>query len=611
MKIRRQSIVCLVLTFWASSASVYAQHADVAIQQGPHHVDLPTTLQITAEGFTEDPQPTCEPGQSGEVSFQLVGVSPQVSVFTQVDFSGRQTVQKQVTYKFTYQATSQRAGNYKIPAFTVKQDKKTAKTRGFELRFEEIEIDPNMRVVLTLPNWPVYPGQRVPVTVEWWHSGTADEIQSSFENLMIHSSFFDHFSFIDDPPKREDQVLPLATQKGRIRIKAKVTKRVFDGREYLVVSGTRTLVVTEEGEHELSPITASTKIVTNWRRTFFGREPLGYKMMRSVGKPQTLVVRQIPVDEAPPSFAGAVGHGFSVEVQADRSVVRVGDPIMLIVTLRGDGNLDQAGLPSVSAATDNDKDRFDPRQFRLSSEEAAGVVSQDGTSKQFSLTLRVMDESASQIPPIAYSWFDPQHQRFETARSEPIALQVLPAQMVGAQDVIHANTPDKTTSQPTTPPSQAVANRQATNRLTMTGADLAIETNTARLLTNESDRYGGRMTLLVLYTGSISLMLLAWLWRQRTEMDPQLLARRKLFRQQLICIHRAEKLPNQPAATQIADALRLMVGHTTGEQRVELDQIVAACDVVAFRPTTSTNEHIDPDLYRRAVNVAQHIVGTT
>lgn len=611
MKSRQQSMVCLALTLCINAFSAYAQQVDITAQQGPYYVGRPTTLQVTAQGFAEDPQPTCQPGQSSAVSLELVGVRPQVSVFTQVDFSGRQTVQKQITYKFTYQATARRTGSHIIPAFTVKQDKKVAKTRSVELRFEEIEIDPNMRVALTLPKWPVYPGQRVPVTVEWWHGGTADEIQASFEHLVIYSSFFDQFSFIDDPPKRGDQALPLSTQKGRIRIKAEVSKRVLDGREYLVVSGTRKLVVTEEGTYDLPPITASTKIVTKWRRTFFGREPLGYKMLRAVGEPQTLLVRQIPVDDAPPSFAGAVGHGFSIETKTDRSVIQIGDPITLIVTIRGHGNLDQAGLPSVSTPATNEKNRFDPQHFRLSSEDAAGVVSQDGTSKQFSLTLRVMNESVSQIPPIAYSWFEPQQQRFEVVHSDPIAIQVLPTQMVGAQDVIHADPLDKPAFQPTNPPIRAIASNQDPNPLITTGADLSIETNTILLLHNESDRYGGKTTLFILYTTSIGLIFLAWLWRRHTDMDPQLVIRRKIFRQQLACIHRAEHLPNQSAATEIADALRMMAGHITGEQRVELDQVVAACDVVAYRPTIDKHEHIDPDLYHRAINIAQHMVATT
>ena len=94
-------------------------------------------------------------------------------------------------------------------------------------------------------------------------------------------------------------------------------------------------------------------------------------------------------------------------------------------------------------------------------------------------------------------------------------------------------------------------------------------------------------------------------------MDPQLVIRRKIFRPQLACIHRAEHLPNQSAATEIADALRMMAGHITGEQRVELDQVVAACDVGAYRPTIDKHEHLDPALYHRAINIAQHMVATT
>ena len=64
-------------------------------------------------------------------------------------------------------------------------------------------------------------------------------------------------------------------------------------------------------------------------------------------------------DKAPPSFAGAVGRGFSLEAAADRSVVQLGDPITLTLTIRGDGNLGNVALPALEG-----EHGFSPERFR-------------------------------------------------------------------------------------------------------------------------------------------------------------------------------------------------------------------------------------------------------
>ena len=68
---------------------------------------------------------------------------------------------------------------------------------------------------------------------------------------------------------------------------------------------------------------------------------------RATGKPITIRVAEVPRVGRPPSFAGAVGAGYSLEVDADRSVVQLGEPIMLSFHLRGDGDLSSASLPAL------------------------------------------------------------------------------------------------------------------------------------------------------------------------------------------------------------------------------------------------------------------------
>ncbi len=141
-----------------------------------------------------------------------------------------------------------------------------------------------------------------------------------------------------------------------------------------------------------------------------------------------LEVAEVPAAGRPASFAGAVGSGFSLEVSADRSVVQLGEPIELTFHLRGHGDLSSAGLPPLAA-----EGLFDPARFRLPDEAPAGLLDEDG--KHFKVTLRVLDASVREIPALAYCWFDADTRRFETVHSQPIALSVGAARIVGADAV--------------------------------------------------------------------------------------------------------------------------------------------------------------------------------
>jgi hypothetical protein len=586
------------------STDTFAQQAKVAVQQGPHYLGEPVLVRVTAEDFEEQPQPLCEPGKLPPgVSIREIGVRPNVTSVTQV-INGRMTSYRKVVYLFDYHVVAEKTGNFELPPFTVKQNQKVVSTQVLALRVQKIQTDENMRVSLVLPSQPIYPGQRVPVRVEWWYAGSLNDVR----DLTFRSPAFDQFTFVTEPLDRKDMFLPVATGKGTLRLKAKMDRRKLDGREFTVVTATPLLVVNQPGEYDIEPLTASMNKVTRWRRGVFGRrEPASMVRLRAVDKPRKLVIRPLPLDQAPASFAGAIGRGFTLKVEADRTVVRVGDPISLTILLRGEGNLGSAALPPLSA-----DGGLDPKRFRLPRGEVPGTLT--GDSKSFTVTVRVLDESVAEIPPLAYSWFDPQLGQFQTARSDPIALRVQPTQMVRAQDVVSGApkpqgkvTAEKSrVAQAMKPPSAGLP-----KRYDLTGADLAMETSAAKLLVNESERYGGTMVRAGIYVASVLLVLFAWLWRRVADVDPEIVRRRKLVKEQLRQITQAGKLPGNEAARQIAGAMRKMTAQANGQLRGEVDHLLVECDNLAYAPDGDRVEPLDQTLYERAIKVAEAVAKET
>lgn len=594
--------VMMVTLLCLPVAEGFAQQVDIQIQEGPYYVGEPIVLRVTARGFEEDPPPQCDTGVlPAGLSVRLAGVRPSVSSFTQI-INGAVTSSRRVVYAFDYHVVVEQPGAYRLEPFTVRQGTTRASGRPVEIRVGTIQSDGDMRVALVLPTGPVYPGQRVPVEIQWWYAGDLNNVR----NLVIRSDLFDRFTFVDTEVNRDDTLLPIQTKDGTVQIKARVERRTLNGREFVVLSGGRQLIVDKHESVELAPISARVEKVTRWGRGFFGRrQAAAAATIRAIGKPVTLQIKRLPLDAAPESFAGAVGHGFTMSVKADRTVLRVGDPIVLAVTLQGDGNLEQAGPPRLLA-----QGVLNSKRFRPAAGDVPGTVTDN--QKRFSMTVRVLDQEASEIPPIPYTWFDPDSERFETTRSAPIALRVLPGQVVTAQDVVggsdsveEADAKQAVESSPTHPSGTVV---RSNTPFDLSGADLAIETNADRLLIQESQRFGGYPTHVGIYAGSVALMMVGW-WRRRVaSADPEVGLRRRAIKQDVQQIHEAVKLPSHEAAGQIAAALRRLAPRAAGERRSEIDQLLAECDTVAFAPASTPSVPLDGSLHVRAVAQARAIL---
>ena len=593
-----------------------AQEIVVGTQQPPHYAGEPMIVQLRLTGFDRDPQPNCQiETVSPGLTAQLAGVVPRVSRDMRF-INGRYTAREQVSFLLNYQVRADKPGQFTLGPFIVTQNQKQARAEAIVLNFREIEEDPNMRVRLVLPSLPVYLGQRVPARVELWVAG-AGTIQS----LTIYSPIFDRFTFIDPPAQRGDTLLPLQTAKGTVEVPATRRMENVDGNSFVVFSAERILIPGSAGEFQFDPITASMARATRRARTrsmlddmlgdvFGGGGSQQTSRSRAVGQPATLVVNSLPVQGRPASFAGAVGPGYTISVDADRTVVRVGDPIRMDVTLRGQGNLNSASLPPLSA-----DGGMDPQKFRLPQGEISGEA-HDG-EKRFSVTVRVNDQSVSEIPALAYSWFDPQDQAYHTSRSKPIALRVTEAHVVSAQDVVLAppgggDDGSNSTIDFGEPTKDVEAGSRAAaptaSPFTLSGADLSIESSAPLLLSDARKRFGGSTLPMVLYGTGLLLVVIAVLDRKRRDIPPEILRRRKTLKRLRTRIDAAAGHPPDDAAREIADALRGMVAEVPNVRRDELKSVLAECETIIYAPSGTGLEKLDPELVERAAAAADEII---
>ncbi len=306
----------------------------------------------------------------------------------------------------------------------------------------------------------------------------------------------------------------------------------------------------------------------------------------------------VPSANRPESFAGAVGRGFSLDVRADRSVVQVGDPITLTFTLRGEGNLESAGLPPLSA-----KGLLDPSKFRVPVGDLAGKL--EGDAKRFTAVVRVESLDVREIPALDYTWFDADTRAFQTTRSRPIALSVRAAKLVGADDVVSGDASSEQESAPAT--AIATAEPEPDAVIALTGADLAIERDVATLGRGSSSAAGNGILLAVSYLAPCLLLGLSLVDRKRRAADPTLVRLRKSLESQRKRIYAATALSGREQAREFADALRGMLAAIPDARSPALESFLGECDALVYAPgeaRAQSGESLD----RRARSHARHIL---
>ena len=598
------SIVILTVSGSLLCPTVQAAQLKLLISEKPYYTDVPITLQVSAEGFEESPQPTIhvDPPKHGQLEF--LGVSPSVSSSIQI-INGAMKQWKRILLKYNYRFLADKKGSYTVGPFTVSQGSEKVTTQVITFKVGEIPVGGDQRLQLVIPKGPFVVGQRIPVQLEWWiHTDLVENLVKQEARVPLFQ-MIETFRFIEEESEETQNAMVIQTPSGLMKFPATAREAIWKGDSYIVLTVARTLIPLKSGEHRIAPSSVILEEGVRWRRSLFGQRTASHvRKLRVQDRQQTLSVQPLPTNGRPPSFAGAIGQGFTLDVAAQRTVLQAGDPIQLTITLRGeDAAIASASLPSLAAGGG-----LSTRDFRVPEGETAGIV-QEG-SKRFEVMVRVLHDGVKEIPPLAYSWFNPELGTYQTTHSRPIALSVGSAHVVSASDVIRSNSsepePQTAKEQQTGEGMQnrsasATATEEKPPIFTLMGADLAIEQDADILLHGRGAFLDRTLIQVFCYLLGISLIGLA-VWRRRfAELDPEIVARRQVLVKQL------SKVENAVVVQDIADALRQTAAVASGFPRHEFDALLEVCDNLVFAPG-GKHASLDKGLQERAIDLVQRVM---
>jgi len=170
-----------------------------------------------------------------------------------------------------------------------------------------------------------------------------------------------------------------------------------------------TMMVRKESRRRPSSIFDSDFFDTDIFGDFFGRYENYPLHLSSVDASVTIV--PLPEEGRPGSFSGAVGD-YSFELTASPTQVKVGDPITLTMSVRGEGNLKLVNAPRLDFG----------ERFKVYEPQ----VTQDSDGKVFEQVVIPTEASVREIPEINFSFFDTQSATYKTITRGPIPITVTP-----------------------------------------------------------------------------------------------------------------------------------------------------------------------------------------
>ena len=194
---------------------------------------------------------------------------------------------------------------------------------------------------------------------------------------------------------------------------------------YTIIPVEVTLKPIKAGSLTVGPVTFS--LVVELPSSGRQRDPLeifgfshGEQRQISVATtPETLQCLNLPRDNVPADFNGAIGR-FTMSMAAGPTNVAAGDPITVKVQISGRGSLDSLTLPDQPAWHDF---KTYPPTTKLETTDPHGL---QGT-KTFEQVVAPQSADIKALPPLAFSFFDPEAKSYRTLTQPAVPLTVRPA----------------------------------------------------------------------------------------------------------------------------------------------------------------------------------------
>jgi len=374
------------------------------------------TISLTFSGGA--PLSTPSPPNIPGLQIDYVGQSTQISIIQGESSS---------TVTHSFRITPRQIGDFVIPALAAEVNGQKLTSQPLKLKVlkpgapppEAINSGTQLAFLrLVLPRKQVYVGENIVFQLELYLAGNVRNIR----NFQPPNFPFDGC------------VVGKMVQGNQRRVQV-------GSAVYTVIPLSFALKAVKTGTLNLGSITSSVVVeIPSGRRE---RDPFFDQLGGAFGfgieqKPvalatdaDTLESVPLPKENVPANFNGAVGT-FSMNFSAGPTNVAVGDPITVHVQLSGHGGFDMLTLPEQPAWRDF---KTYPPSSKVETTDQFGLQG----SKTFEQVIVPQTTDIKQLPPLAFSFFDPEQKAYRTLSQAPVPLVVRPSGASPAPTIATAN----------------------------------------------------------------------------------------------------------------------------------------------------------------------------
>jgi len=305
------------------------------------------------------------------------------------------------TVTVTFSVTSDSPGDYTIPPLTTEVSGQQLSTQPLKLTVAKASppspeaVNSGNEIVflkIGFPKQKVYVGESAVLHLDLY---LRDDVQN-FGNFQLTGSPVDGFS--------AGTIAEMPNQRRRVQV---------GNRVYTIIPYALPITAVKTGGYSLGPFTAVVVIVLP--NGFFGEQ----RQANLTSEAANVDVQPLPQNNQPATYAGAIGN-FSMAATAGPTTVTVGDPITVRVKITGNGSLDSLVLPAQDAWKNF---KTYPPTTKVETTDQFGL---SGT-KTFEQIISPLNTDVHELPPLYFSYFNPDDGQYHTLRSVAQPLTVQPA----------------------------------------------------------------------------------------------------------------------------------------------------------------------------------------
>ncbi|MFC1493769.1 BatD family protein [Thermodesulfobacteriota bacterium] len=429
--LKRATLILFILILsWASYSHANELEARAVVESTEVYKGQSFAFQIRVSGSENPEQPNLS--SLNDFSVQYLGGSQNSSSSITI-INGKMTKEEKKGYIFNYQFAPLNTGNIIIPAIEIRSGNNVTQTPPIVIAVKEPSETEDFKLRLRLSKDACYVGEPLILTVTWY---IGMNVQDFNFNLPVVSD--NRFNFADHAIDKQEGKQLYRIQLGDEEAIGEKGSGELDGKKYTTMTFKKVLIPKESGTIRIEQATVSCRALEGYSRRrndsfsdffdddFFSSSRRAiYKTVVVPSNSLTLKVRDLPEDGKPYGFSGHIGK-YKIETSASPLGVNVGDPITLTMAISGPEYLDHVELPSL-------KDQADfKNNFKIPEERASAEV--QGKTKVFTQTIRPLNSSVKEIPPVDLSYFDSDKGKYSIARSNPIPLIVHETRIVTLLD---------------------------------------------------------------------------------------------------------------------------------------------------------------------------------